>query len=487
MPTPFLVRYGVLPLAERVTRTRFWSSAREMSAFDRAPLHRRQDVQAARLAAALTAAAETVPHWRQTLADLGLDARDVCPETAIDVLRRLPPLSKATVKSGFPATLTAQGAPDDWRVQYSSGTTDRVTVVHDFARRDSMRAAEVRSLGLASDWKPGLRTLEIPPDACNVVCGMVDTAPSDPLAFAWSAWRAGRLRQPDVQADLRGRVEREYVLRKTTLAPIDPAGWGELEPVLDRVLDRARTGGSVLIRALPMYLVWLADRAYARGLKLPRLRAVLPFGGLTSPAMQGRIEQGLGAPFRNVYGSGEFGAMAASCGQGSALHVFDDIVHVDVVRDGRPMPEGELGRILVTDLVNRAMPLFRYDIGDVGRWVDTPCPCGRPGRRLDVVGRSADVVVRSDGRLVPASDVLDAFLTHADVVNGRLDETSPGRWVATIATRGSGPAAPALPHLDALLGGALARVRTAAFVRPESSGKYRVAVPAPGSPSAVWA
>lgn len=481
--TPLLVRYGVLPLAECVTRTRFWSAARQMNAFDRTSLEQRRHVQSRRLAEALVGAAHAVPHWRAQLAALGLAPGDISASTAIDVLRRFPFLTKATVKSGFPHALTAEGDADDWRVQYSSGTTDRVTVVHDFPRRDSMRAAEIRSLALACEWQPGVRTLEIPPDACNVVCGMADTGPSDPVAFAWAAWRAGRLRQPDVQADLRGRVEREYILRKTVLAPIDPASWADLEPVLDQVLDNARSSGCGVIRALPMYLVWLADRARARGLSFPRLRALLPFGGLTSPTMRSRIEQGFGVPFRNVYGSGEFGSMAAGCGHGAALHVFDDIVHIDVVREGHPAPGGQLGRIVVTDLVNRAMPMFRYEIGDVGRWVDAACACGRAGRRLEVVGRGADVVLRPDGHVVPAADILDALLDNEDVVNGRLDEMSPGRWVATVATRSGAPTAPPLPALEALLGGALSKVRTTAFIRPEPSGKYRVAVPLPGSSS----
>jgi phenylacetate-CoA ligase len=74
---------------------------------------------------------------------------------------------------------------------------------------------------------------------------------------------------------------------------------------------------------------------------------------------------------------------------------------VEVVRDGRPAAPGELGVILVTDLLNHAMPLIRYRIGDLGMWEEGACPCGRGLPRLRrVAGRVTDFLVGSDGRMV---------------------------------------------------------------------------------------
>jgi phenylacetate-CoA ligase len=62
---------------------------------------------------------------------------------------------------------------------------------------------------------------------------------------------------------------------------------------------------------------------------------------------------------------------------------------------------GEVGSILVTDLLNLAMPLLRYRIGDVGAWAAGDCPCGRRLPRLErVAGRVTDFLVGTDGRLV---------------------------------------------------------------------------------------
>ena len=55
---------------------------------------------------------------------------------------------------------------------------------------------------------------------------------------------------------------------------------------------------------------------------------------------------------------------------------------------------GELGQVLVTDLLNLAMPLIRYRIGDMAIYDETPCKCGRSLPRLKkVAGRVTDFLV----------------------------------------------------------------------------------------------
>ena len=69
--------------------------------------------------------------------------------------------------------------------------------------------------------------------------------------------------------------------------------------------------------------------------------------------------------------------------------------------DGTPASPGEVGRIVVTSLVNYAMPLIRYVIGDLGAWAESPCGCGRAWPLLrEVTGRISDTFVRADGTLV---------------------------------------------------------------------------------------
>jgi phenylacetate-CoA ligase len=88
--------------------------------------------------------------------------------------------------------------------------------------------------------------------------------------------------------------------------------------------------------------------------------------------------------------------------------VFDDIRIVEILRDGLPVAPGEDGDVVVTDLVNHAMPLIRYRIGDVASFLPGTCQCGREFSRLSAVkGRVSGTISTPDGRWVHGE-----FFTH---------------------------------------------------------------------------
>jgi len=100
------------------------------------------------------------------------------------------------------------------------------------------------------------------------------------------------------------------------------------------------------------------------------------------------------APF-NAYASTETGFLAADCDRHFGMHLFSDLVYLEVLdRAGRPVRPGEPGsRVLVTNLVNRAQPLIRFELGDLITLSDRACLCGRPHPLLERVdGRSDDVL-----------------------------------------------------------------------------------------------
>ena len=85
----------------------------------------------------------------------------------------------------------------------------------------------------------------------------------------------------------------------------------------------------------------------------------------------------------------------------SGLHVMAEGLYVEIETSRGPAAPGETGAILVTDLLNHAMPLIRYRIGDLGAWAAGPCRCGRGLPRLErVAGRVTDFLAGCDGRLV---------------------------------------------------------------------------------------
>ncbi|MBN2332254.1 MAG: phenylacetate--CoA ligase family protein [Deltaproteobacteria bacterium] len=94
--------------------------------------------------------------------------------------------------------------------------------------------------------------------------------------------------------------------------------------------------------------------------------------------MQERIERTFNLSVHQSYGLNEIGLVAAYCPEGGCYHVHVEHCYVEIVDDdGRPCGPGQRGRILVTALNNAAMPLLRYDTGDLAQVVAGPCPCGR--------------------------------------------------------------------------------------------------------------
>ena len=93
--------------------------------------------------------------------------------------------------------------------------------------------------------------------------------------------------------------------------------------------------------------------------------------------------------------------IASECAAHRGMHTMAEGLYVEVETPDGPARPGEVGSILVTDLLNFAMPLIRYRIGDMGSWAAGRCPCGRGLPRLEhVAGRVTDFLVGGDGRLV---------------------------------------------------------------------------------------
>jgi phenylacetate-CoA ligase len=108
-----------------------------------------------------------------------------------------------------------------------------------------------------------------------------------------------------------------------------------------------------------------------------------------------RVTAAWGQPPFNQYAATETGSIAAECTWHTGMHLFEDLVIVEVVdQQNQPVLPGVCGdKLLVTTLFSRTQPLIRYELTDRLRLAAEPCPSGRPFALIDSVeGRMEDVL-----------------------------------------------------------------------------------------------
>jgi phenylacetate-CoA ligase len=124
------------------------------------------------------------------------------------------------------------------------------------------------------------------------------------------------------------------------------------------------------------------------------------------------IESVFRARVLNRYGCEELSLIASECEHQTGLHINLDTLVVEVLKNGRPAKPGEIGQVVVTDLMNYGMPFIRYSVGDTAVLSNKKCPCGRGFPLLErVEGRTADYLVAPDGMLVSGISLTENFAT----------------------------------------------------------------------------
>ena len=109
------------------------------------------------------------------------------------------------------------------------------------------------------------------------------------------------------------------------------------------------------------------------------------------------IEEYFNCKVANQYGCNEMNSIAYECSE-KRLHCMSSNVYVEILEDGKPVKDGEVGDIYLTSLNNKVMPFVRYGIGDRGRLIKEKCKCGNCNLVLELTNaRKNDIVYYSDG------------------------------------------------------------------------------------------
>lgn len=196
-------------------------------------------------------------------------------------------------------------------------------------------------------------------------------------------------------------------------AMVIPMGPGNTEKQLQMMMDMKST----VLCSTSSYALLLAEEIEKRGIRDKiHLKKGIIGSERWGERMRQRISGELGIELYDIYGLTEiYGpGIGISCKHDTGMHYWDDYIYIEIVDPVtlQPLPDGELGEIVITTLVKEGAPLIRYRTHDLSRIIPGTCPCGSKYPRLDVIqGRTDDMMKIKGVNVFPSQieEVLRGF------------------------------------------------------------------------------
>ncbi|MFT4793819.1 MAG: phenylacetate-CoA ligase [Paracoccaceae bacterium] len=190
------------------------------------------------------------------------------------------------------------------------------------------------------------------------------------------------------------------------------------------------------LSTFPSLLLEILRHARANAITLPPLREAIAVGEAAPPELAALCREVWNAPLTATYSAFEAGCIAFQCPEHGAWHVQSEANLIEVLDDdNRPCAPGETGRVIVTPLHNFAMPLLRYDIGDLAI-VGAGCACGRTLPVLAAIpGRARDLIVLPSGDLRPAYYGHGAIMQVDAIMQHQVAQTAANEIVLRLVVR----------------------------------------------------
>ena len=197
-------------------------------------------------------------------------------------------------------------------------------------------------------------------------------------------------------------------------AAVLPAGTGQTELQVRAAADI----GSTAYSGTPDYLKLILDKADEMGERLAIVRAVVSGGALFPGLRQGYADRGIATT--QCYATADLGLIAYETPAMDGM-VVDEGVIVEIVRPGTgdPVPDGEVGEVVVTTL-NPDYPLVRFATGDLSAVLPGTSPCGRTNMRIRGWMGRADQTTKIKGMFVRPEQVAALVARHPEIARARV-------------------------------------------------------------------
>ena len=306
------------------------------------------------------------PFYSRRFEENGIRPEDI---RTLDDLSRIPFTTKQDLRDNYPFGLSTVGLDRVVRLHSSSGTTGRPTVIL-HTQRDLEQWADAVARCL---YMVGLRPGDIFQNTSGY--GMFTGG----LGFQYGAERLGLLTVP--------------------------AAAGNTKRQIKFIMDF----GTTAIHAIPSYAGRLYEVMEEMGIdprRDTRLKTLVIGAEPHSEEQRRRIEKMLGVKAYNSFGMSEMcgPGVAFECPEQNGMHIWEDYYIAEIVDPAtlEPVPEGEVGELVLTTINREAMPLLRYRTRDLTRFLPGECSCGRHHRRLDrMKGRSDDMMILKGVNIFP--------------------------------------------------------------------------------------
>lgn len=196
-------------------------------------------------------------------------------------------------------------------------------------------------------------------------------------------------------------------------AMVVPMGPGNTEKQIEMMISLETT----VLCATSSYALLLAEEIQKRGIRDKiKLKKGVIGSERWSQKMRDRIHNELGIELYDIYGLTEiYGpGIGINCTKEAGMHYWDDFLYLEIIdpKTGEPVPDGEMGEIVITTLVKEGAPLIRYRTHDLSRIIPEKCSCGSSFPRLDrIMGRTDDMMKIKGVNVFPSQieEILQTF------------------------------------------------------------------------------
>ena len=199
-------------------------------------------------------------------------------------------------------------------------------------------------------------------------------------------------------------------------AMVIPMGPGNTDKQLQMMQDMKST----VLCSTSSYALLLAEEIEKRGIKDNiHLKKGVIGSERWSDKMRKHISESLGIELYDIYGLTEiYGpGIGINCEYNEGMHYWDDFLYIEVIdpKTGEPVPDGEMGEIVITTLVKEGAPLIRYRTHDLSRIIPGKCKCGRCYPRLDTIMGRTDDMMKIKGVNVFPSQIEEVLANFSEI------------------------------------------------------------------------